>query len=332
MTDQIPTDRGIDKERLVAIPREIARLCEPVWPDGEGRYPVGAFLALATFMGLTRMSAHLSAVTYGALTGDDDSVPTAGALRHFPYGFEPEDIKRLLNESFGALLDETERVQALEGPVDVVVQTHFTEYRGHYLDCDWLWETHRYEEVGSEYGLRFASLTTVGKPNRVCLAVVPVKQGMASGEIIGELLDEAIKHVTIGTVYADPEFAQGCVVKALDERSVDYAIPVPRNRRVNSLVKEMKMRVGTAAQDVKVVEEYAITPLRDAAESYEYVYTNLTIVRSEEAVGGFVPFYTNKKFAGSSTDGCGQTVERVTQLWNRRSWKNGFESDHECEP
>lgn len=74
---------------------------------------------------------------------------------------------------------------------------------------------------------------------------------MGHGAVMEELLELARSHVSIGTVYADRSFATSDVIRCLNERSLEYTIPVLKNDRIKREIERM-------SHDVEVEKNYGV--------------------------------------------------------------------------
>lgn len=309
------TESRLIREKLNAVPREMVGVVADEWDFLPSRarntqYHRNAFLEMESVMGVQRLAAEQGASIYGDNTDRSNGSPDGDTLLHYIKSCDREEILRRFHNSTGLMLNRAKRYFEFDRPADVGIDYTDIAYYGENRDSKWVWDRRGYDKADHDWAFRFASVSIVGDNVKFVLGFVPVPVEMGHGEVVEELMELARLQVSIDTVYADRAFATTDVIQTLNERPVDYVIPVPQNARIKRAIQRMR-------HDVEVKQNYGFYGNQRGGATNERAETTLALVPSTRSDGDVRPFYTNKDVDDASVADRKRT-ERVINRYNRR--------------
>ncbi len=150
---------------------------------------------------------------------------------------------------------------------------------------------------------RYATLSIIAPRFKLCLAILPVKNGVRLGEVVERLLEGA-KGVRIRCIVMDKEFYNVDVLDRIEARGLHYLVPIVHKDSINLLywlceatgVWKWRYMMGVATRERKQVTGYF----------HEYT------------LGDYAGFITNRDL---KTDTAGRLLGLYAQRWNI---ENGF--------
>jgi hypothetical protein len=286
------------REKLDTVPREIVRLIAAELDDwipdraDNARYHLNSFIETECTMGLTCTAAEQGSEIYNDNTNREGGGPGGDVFMDYTKQLERADVLRMLHNSTGLMLNTAKRHLEFERPAIVAIDITLLPFYGdtdHARQSEWIVDTRKRPDTEYDWCYRYATISIVGENVKFMLGLKQVHEDDNMGILVEELLDKALHHVRIDTVYADRAFASADVLNTLNQRPVRYVIPVRLNSRIKNDIRRMK-------HDVEVTHEYPIHGNVRGGVTNEEVKTTrvlLPSIKSEDDEAGTVAFYTN---------------------------------------
>ena len=302
------TQQRVIDEKLQEVPGEVANLVDTeldFLPEraSNAQYSHRAFIEAESTLGIERQAAETGCKNYGDYTNRDSGGPDADTLLHYVKLLSKNDIIWMFHKATGLLINQAKQSLNFERPVtaaiDITYIGYWGEKRGGFVLPSL--PSHDYE-----WCHKFASLSIVGQNTKFFLALRPVHQDDSLGELVERLLSDATEHVSIRTVYADSEFAQGDVLREIEEYGAKYVIPVPKNARVKADIEQM-------TAEIEVEEDYGFYTSTFEGGSKRRFETTRVLLPSTSNPSKTVVFYTNNEF--SDTAEAQRVVNRYGARW-----------------
>lgn len=286
------------RDKLDSVPREMVNLIADEWSDwmpiraSNAQYHLNSFIETECTMGLTRTAAEQGSEIYNDNTNRDGGGPGGDIFMEYTKQLERSDVLRMLHNSTGLMLNTAKRHLEFERPATVAIDITLLPFYGdtdHARQSEWIVDTRKRPDTEYDWCYQYATISIVGENVKFILGLKQVHDDDNMGVLVEDLLDKALHHVSIETVYADSAFASADVLNTLNQRPVRYAIPVPLNSRIKNDIRRMR-------HDVEVTHEYPIHGHVRGGATNEKVKTTrvlLPSVKSEDDEAGTVAFYTN---------------------------------------
>lgn len=315
------------RDKLDTVPREVVNLIADEWNDWipdrarNTQYHLNSFIETECTMGLTRTAAEQGSEIYNDNTDRDGGGPGGDIFVEYTKQLERTDVLRMLHNSTGLMLNTAKRHLEFERPATVAIDITLLPFYGdtdHARQSEWIVDTRERPDTEYDWCYRYATIAIVGENVKFVLGVKPVHEDENMGILVEELLDEALHHVSINTVYADRAFASADVLNTLNQCPVRYVIPVPLNSRLKNDIRRM-------TDDVEVTHEYPIHGNVRGGATNEKVRTTrvlLPSIKGEDDEAGTVAFYTNLDV----DDGLEVERKRTEKVINRYRRRWGIES------
>ena len=318
------------RDKLDSVPREMVNLIADEWSDwmplraSNAQYHHNSFIETECTMGLTRTAAKQGSEIYNDNTDRDGGGPGGDIFVEYTKRLERSDVLRMLHNSTELMLNTAKRHLEFERPATVAIDITLLPFYGdtdHARQSEWIVDTRERPDTEYDWSYRYATIAIVGENVKFMLGLKPVHENDNMGILVEELLDKALHHVSIDTVYADSAFASADVLNTLNQRPVRYVIPVPLNSRIKNDIH----RIG---HDVEVAHEYPIHGNVRGGATNEKVRTTrvlLPSIKSEDDEAGTAAFYTNLDV----DDGLEVERERTEKTINRYRRRWGIESAYQ---
>jgi hypothetical protein len=303
-------DRFINR-KAKELTAEMQRLVFPAFEFDRAEnahYESVAFCELQSHLGLSSTAAETGTTLFADDTGRVDS-PDGDTHLHNIKRLDHSNVLTMVDEAIGRMVHEAKHHLQFDRPVDVAIDMTYVAYYGDRDELEMVMGAPSTKSY--EWCYKFATLTVVGDNVKFTLAMRPVQKGDLVGEVVGDLLRDAREHVSISTVYADSEFCSVDSIRALEDASVRFVIPSPKNKRV-------KREIGRMKQDIEIREDYGIYGAVSGGSTQERAAANLILLPSTKDPEKTVAFMTNKDVkAGTETERkyAKSVIDRYSRRW-----------------
>ena len=234
----------------------------------------------------------------------------------------------------------------------VAIDITYVVYRGEREGLEWLQGAPDHKDY--QWCHKFATATVVGENIHFVLAVCPLgstdyaanqaypgdnDQSYFIGDVARRLLSQADQYVSIKRVFADREFAAADVITALEERNLQYVMPISRNDRIKRKCNQFdQLKRGYAEieddRELYVEKDYPLRGQVKNSVSNTRVTTNLVILPPDEddPTRGHSPqpFITNEEASDEIALDRRRTTERIERYNNRATIENSYASIKQC--
>lgn len=230
---------------------------------------------------------------------------------------------------------------------DVAVDITYVAYYGDREGMKWLQGAPKDKEY--RFCHKFATLAIVGENVRFVLATLPVgsvehadteaypgkDRSYRAGNVIRRLLSIAEQYVNIRHLYADREFSAADVVAVLEERDINYIIPLPRDRRIKRICKRFDQKKRGQP------EREGDVPIHIDSEYHRYgpvkgkpgqtrVQTTLVVLPPSESQDRPQPFATNLEVKNLTAVDRRSTKQRIEEYSKRGGIEQSYSSIKKC--
>jgi hypothetical protein len=320
-------------EQVVFPALSLPRAEEPIYGEEE-------LLKLETFIAIQRAAANDGAVGYGDMLDPDAELgpedpfyedgPTGETLLEAIKEVTPEAITKMVNKAAYRTITRAKPHDEFNRPVMLALDITYVAYYG---DRDEMIHVQGApDDKEYDWCHKFATANIVGDNVHFTVAMLPVgnahyhdpdaySSGDASyrvGDVVRQLIDRASDLVSIRRVYADREFYAADAIAALEERRLNYVIPVPIRDRLKSELERMP------DDQVSVKHEYGFYgPLRHGS-SNERVETTLVVLPPDEQRDHDQPFATNLDVDDTIGVDRRSTKRRIKRYQNRGGIENAY--------
>jgi hypothetical protein len=278
-------------------------------------YETNSFLELQSHMGLSASAAESGTKLFAQDTTREEGAPDGDTHLRNIKQLSPERVMEMVNAAIGRMVNQAKRNLQFNRPADVAIDMTYVAYYGDREELEMIQGAPPTKSY--EWCYKFATLTVVGENIKFTLAMRPVKKGTLMGEVVRDLLQQAREHISMGTVYADSEFCAVETFRALEDLSLDYVIPSPKNQRVKREIERMQ-------RDIRVMNDYTIYGQTIDGKSLEPESTNLILLPSSKDEDKTVAFTTNKEVS----DEIALYRHEAEAIVNRYSRRWGIENSY----
>jgi hypothetical protein len=258
----------LDELQTVVLPAfEFNRPDDPIYDDEE-------LLTLEACLGVTGTAANGGAETYGDYVNPDPDLddpfyedgPSGETLLEAIKDLSPTDITEMVNQGAARVLTRAKPRMEFETPVMLSIDVTYVAYYGQREEL--IRVQGAPEDKSYDWCHKFATANVVADNVHFTAAMLPVGHadyhdpgdypGADKSYRVGDVVRRLVDHVTdvcrirVRRLYADREFYATDVFSALNQRSIFFVIPAPRDDRVTRFIARMNEDVdGTRRVTVK---------------------------------------------------------------------------------